>query len=217
MKAGILWEDEHFLIVNKPGGVLVEHLEEQLSNGTAERSSLLVHRLDRDVSGALLLAKTIVARELGFELFAEKTRRSVDGQRSFDGIAKQYVAVVHGNPRYQYGTLNKSIRDGDTTTTAVSQFRVIQRCPHLNASLLELMPLTGRRHQLRIHTSHELGCPIIGDTQYGGKNKFGGMDLNGNVMLHARSLMFNHPFTRRQVNVVAPLPVMMQSILRLFK
>lgn len=234
----VLYEDEHLLIVNKPRGLLVhpgagrpaptlvDRLKAdypQISQvGEATRPGI-VHRLDKDTTGVLVVAKTIEAHAL------------LSGQFADRAVKKEYWALVWGKPSKTSGelvhTISRSAGDKERFTTrpgrgrgrrAFSSYSLISCFGFV--SLLALFPLTGRTHQLRVQTA-SIGHPIVGDRLYGPKRVAPSKDwplefceatsgLEGQL-LHARKLRFLHPFSLKTLEVEAPLPFDFSLILGL--
>jgi 23S rRNA pseudouridine1911/1915/1917 synthase len=161
----------------------------------------VVHRLDRDTSGAL-----------AFALDAE-TRAALRSLFSLHRIERRYAALVVGTPRGEHGEVDLALRDqyeggrrgiaraGEGSRPALTRWRVVERLP--GAALLEVELETGRQHQIRVHLAH-IGLPVLGDAVYG-------RDVRGPVpasrqMLHARVLGFTDPGTGRHVRAESPLP-----------
>ena len=217
----LLHIDEHILVINKPPGLAVQggtgqtrHIDGMASqlglpDGEAPK---LVHRLDKDTSGVLLMARTRRTAAALARLFRDRSLRKV------------YLAAVCGSPPDEGGTILSSTQsagiahlpmggDGGPQLGAggaLTRYRVLDRLGQRFA-LVALNPVTGRSHQLRIHMA-ELGTPIVGDRKYGGGASAdrGGI-FRARLHLHARSLELRHPFTGRDMGFVAPLPPHMEE------
>jgi 23S rRNA pseudouridine1911/1915/1917 synthase len=220
----ILHEDDHLLVVNKPAGLVVHPapgnwsgtlvnalLHHFLASGCAlpaiggkERPGL-VHRLDKETSGVMVIAKT------------DEAHRGLAAQFKQHAITRVYEALVWGVPKKSRGTIELAIgrdtkeRKKFSARTArpkasVTAFQVDRRYGRGAAHVL-LFPKTGRTHQLRVHLS-SVGHPILGDQTYGGRRV---LDLNGllflRVMLHARVLGFHHPTTGLYQEFEVPAPM----------
>ncbi len=210
----IIYEDNHLLIVNKPAGMLVQgdvtgdtplvdHAKKYLRekfNKPGKVFAGVVHRLDRPVSGVVVIARTSKALERMNKLFRDRK------------VQKTYWAVVKKKPRYPKGKLihwllkdpakNKvSCFDEETegAQRAELSYRVLGK---LNDHyLLEVQPVTGRPHQIRVQLS-TIGCPIRGDVKYG----FSKPNEDGSINLHSRKIYFVHPVQKEPVTYTAPLP-----------
>lgn len=221
-----LYEDDDLLILNKPSGVAVQggtktphHIDrllERMGDGPETRPRL-VHRLDRDTSGVLVIAKRrAVAAKLGR---AFQTR----------SVRKIYWALVHGLPKPPQGKVDAALvkaagpegdrvrkaRPGeqDVAQSAVTYYAMVDRAGQ-TVSFLSLKPVTGRQHQLRAHMAI-LGHPILGDEKYpSGKELPDGIERK--LHLHARRISFPHPSGEGVVDVTAPLPEHMQKAFALF-
>jgi 23S rRNA pseudouridine955/2504/2580 synthase len=220
LQAAVLYRDDDVLAINKPAGLAVQggtgldrHLDAMLDTlqfDALERPRL-VHRLDRDTSGVLLLARNAHAA-------AELTRAF----RRRD-CRKTYWAVVTGVPRHTRGRIDLALaklpgRAGERVAPdeagqrAITEFRVLDRAGS-QAAWLELSPLTGRTHQLRAHCA-AMGTPILGDGKYGGADAFlPGDQLARRLHLHARQIEVLRS-DGRVLRVVAPLPPHMVAAFR---
>ncbi len=198
----IVFEDEHLMVVDKPAGLvthpapahhgptLAEALRGRAAGGSDPLRAGIVHRLDRDTSGLLLVAKDEAAYEaLQQQIKAREVRR-------------QYLALVSGQPDAESGTIDAPIgRDrtrrtlvstrSDRPRTAVTHFEVLERLPR--TALLAVRLETGRTHQIRAHLA-AIEHPVCGDPQYGGRACGRRLGLE-RQFLHARELMFSHPVT----------------------
>jgi 23S rRNA pseudouridine1911/1915/1917 synthase len=206
----IVWEDEHLLVVDKPAsivvhpagghatGTLVHGLLELGAEGGEEDRPGILHRLDRDTSGLLVVARSPSAHE---RLQGLIRRRELE---------RRYLALVRGMPRSRTGRIDAPIgrnrRDRtrhslDTATPreAVTWFELREALPE--HALLEVRLETGRTHQIRVHLE-AVGLPVAGDPVYGIRGDLG----LERQFLHAHRLRFRHPFTGGQVEVSSPLP-----------
>jgi 23S rRNA pseudouridine955/2504/2580 synthase len=211
-----LYEDDDLLVVNKPPGIAVQggtktthHIDrllEGLGDGPETRPRL-VHRLDRDTSGVLVIAKRrSVAAKLGR---AFQTR----------SVRKIYWALLHGVPRPPQGKVEAALvkasgpegdrvrkaRAGeqDIAQSAVTHYAVVDRAGQ-QVAFVSLKPVTGRQHQLRAHMAI-LGHPILGDKKYHGDKDLP-EGIPNKLHLHARRISFPHPSGEGMVDVTAPLP-----------
>jgi 23S rRNA pseudouridine1911/1915/1917 synthase len=206
----VLYEDEWLLVVDKPAGMTV-HPSAGHSSGTLVHALLghglaggeafrpgIVHRLDKDTSGLLVVAK---AAEVHRRLVTMMKRREID---------RRYVALVHGSFASDSGTIEAPLgRDpvrkkamtvgGSGAREARTHFAVLERLGDM--TLVEIRLETGRTHQIRVHFL-AIGHPVVGDRTYGRRDVLG----LGRQFLHSRSLTFTHPMTGRRVAVEAPLP-----------
>jgi len=229
LRDAVIWHDDHLLVLNKPPGLAVQGGSKQRRHLGAMLGALrfgraddprLVHRLDRDTSGLLVMARTGAAATALARLFRS---RAVD---------KVYVAVVAGRPEPAAGTIHyglvkaggagaekmKTIHPGEVAATegakgAVTDYRVIEQLGGRIAAVA-LRPVTGRTHQLRAHMA-ALGAPIAGDGKYGGRSQDNlgdgwgaglGGGLSRKLHLHAAQLSFRHPMTGKNLQFFAPLP-----------
>ncbi len=222
IERAILFEDDVVLVLNKPFGLAVQggsgtkkHIDGILA-GMADRFGdrpRLVHRLDRDTTGVLLVAKTRdAAAKLG-KIFQTRS------------AAKTYWALVKGVPRPPQGKIEAALvkaagPDGDRVRRALpgeqdvamhatTHYSVIDRVAH-KASWVSLKPVTGRQHQLRAHM-HHIGHPIVGDNKYEGDQVLVDSGIEAKLHLHARRLIIPHPAGGKKIDVTAPLPPHMRA------
>ncbi len=215
----ILFADEFLIAVDKPAGLAVQggtgqnrHIDRMAPElGLGEEETLrLVHRLDKDTSGVLVMARTRRASAALAELF--RLRR----------VHKLYWAVVCGAPAEDSGDIRSEMERRQDASAgkqvrnhpALTRFTVVDRVGNQFA-LVALNPVTGRSHQLRIHMA-ELGTPIVGDRKYGSNTaaKRSGLFQN-RLHLHARAICMEHPFTGKRLEIAAPPPPHMADAFRL--
>jgi 23S rRNA pseudouridine955/2504/2580 synthase len=219
----ILFEDDHVLVLNKPFGLAVQggtgtrrHIDGMLA-GMADRFGgerpRLVHRLDRDTTGVLLVAKH---RDAAAKLGRVFQTRSA---------AKTYWALVRGVPKPHQGKVEAPLvkaagPDGDRVRKALpgeqeqamhatTHYSVVDRLAN-KAAWVSLKPVTGRQHQLRAHMAL-IGHPIVGDNKYGGDEHLPAEQIENKLHLHARRLVLPHPYTGGKLDVTAPLPEHMRN------
>ncbi|MDN4164732.1 RNA pseudouridine synthase [Cytophagales bacterium LB-30] len=210
----VLYEDNHLLLVNKKAGILVqgdktgdvplvEYAKEYVKQAYQKPGAVfmgLVHRIDRPVSGLVVLAKTSKALERMNKIF--QTRE----------VRKTYWAVVEGVPAEAEGTLIQWLKKDEqkNKTTVFSReiegalrselsYRLLRIME--GKSLLEVQPLTGRPHQIRAQLA-SLKCPIVGDLKYGASKAM----PDASIMLHARAIRFVHPVKKEEIYQEAPVP-----------
>ena len=220
----ILYEDKDIIIVNKPKGMVVHPAngnpdgtlvnaimsicKDSLSGIGGEIRPGIVHRLDKDTSGAIIIAKN------------DKAHINLSEQIKNHEVEKTYIALVRGIVKENEATINmpigRSTKDrkkmavNKNGKSAITHFKVIERFAKENCTLLEIKIETGRTHQIRVHLS-EIGYPIIGDEVYSsGKNMW---NIKGQC-LHAKSLKFKHPITNKEMYIEAPLPEYFSSLIR---
>jgi 23S rRNA pseudouridine955/2504/2580 synthase len=213
LQKSVLYKDEHVLVIDKPAGLAVQggtglstSVDDLLDalRFDAEERPRLVHRLDRDTSGVLALARNAKAAQRLTETFRHKDARKI------------YWAVVVGVPEVRGGRIDAPLQKAggkgaervhvdEEGKRAVTEFAVIEKAGK-KAAWLALMPVTGRTHQLRAHCV-ALGTPILGDGKYAGAAAFLSKDnLPRQLHLHARRLRLPHPSGKGWIDVTAPLP-----------
>ncbi len=205
----IVFQDEFFAVVNKPSGVICT--DEIFQKHLTGKKWVLVHRLDKDTSGLVLLAKTSEAEARGKKLFKERD------------VSKLYLALVDGSISQNRGKIEsflgkKGGYEGQTLYGSISEQQGKKAITHWTlvgsrkeASLLLCDLKTGRTHQIRVHLS-EWGHPILGDHQYGRKAFFCSY-MPKRHLLHAWKLQFLHPFTTQKIEVIASIPEDFQKTL----
>ncbi len=233
----VLYEDDHIIAAQKPAGMLSistrtentntfyravsDHIKE---NSEGRGKIFIVHRLDREVSGVMLFAKS------------QEVKRAL--QDSWEKAEKVYSAVVHGRPPRNEGTITGWLcetgenlvrscpappaaqknasrgHDRPAAKKAVTHYRLVAENREQNLSLLEVRLETGRKHQIRVHL-RDIGCPVVGDKKYGvlPPKAARGLNKKGQMGLHAARLSFNHPVTGRRMVIESPAP---KSFLVLF-
>ena len=234
----IIHEDDALVVINKPPGLIVHpgrgrytgtltgalqfHFD-QLSDIAGRHRPGIVHRLDRDTSGAIVVAKDNQVHSKLSQQFEKRT------------VKKQYVALIRGEPDFDSDTISTFMRvhrrirekmqvcpEGDNARHAETRYEIAER---LNGyALINLFPRTGRTHQLRVHMLH-IGHPILADKLYAGRNEFRLSDLDRSLVddldavllerqaLHAHRLCFTHPVSNEWMEFEAPLPQDIQTTL----
>ena len=221
----VLYEDNDIIVVNKPKGMVVHPAngnpdgtlvnaimaicKDSLSGIGGEIRPGIVHRLDKNTSGAIIIAKN------------DKAHIALSNQLKNHEIKKTYIALVRGIVKENNATINmpiarskndrKKMAVDKNGKEAITHFKVLKRFD--KCTLLEVNIETGRTHQIRVHLSH-IGYPIIGDDVYSnGKNRW---NVKGQC-LHAKSLDFKHPITGKLIHIEAPLPKYFTDILKELK
>lgn len=233
----VLYEDEHLIAVNKPPGMVVHparghwsgtlasalsfHFQE-LSKVGGETRPGIVHRLDRDTSGVMVVAKT---DPMHYALAAQFEQRTTE---------KEYLAITAGVPdrdrdfiqqpigMHPHQREKMAIRSGHSTSRdAITFYEVLERFPGF--AVVKVLPKTGRTHQIRVHLAH-IGCPVLCDKLYGGRAQItrgelvGGKTASSEVVLdrqalHARRIKLAHPATGAPIEFIAPVPADMQRVI----
>ena len=233
----ILYEDDDLVVINKPprmvvhpsrghwSGTLVSalawHFEGKLSTVRGPMRPGIVHRLDRDTSGAILVAKNDIIHGKLAALFEEKR------------IRKEYFAIAWGKPNLDRDMIDQPVghhprhrekmtiaKNDPEAKAALTFYEVIERFRGITT--FRALPKTGRTHQIRLHLTH-LGCPILCDALYGRQSHITRAELEGKPpagepiltrqALHAHRLMFEHPGTGKTLEIVAPIPDDLQQTL----
>jgi 23S rRNA pseudouridine1911/1915/1917 synthase len=202
-------------------GALAHHFGDTLSALGGPTRPGIVHRLDRDTSGVILIAKNDLAHSRLSLQFQERT------------VRKEYFALVAGQPSLDRDVIDEPLgvhpqhrqkmairRDDPQRQAAETFYEVVER--FLGFAAVRIEPKTGRTHQIRVHLGH-IGCPVLCDRQYGGRARITRGEIRGDPddaavllqrhALHARRLRFTHPETGNPVEVEAPLPADMEAVL----
>jgi 23S rRNA pseudouridine1911/1915/1917 synthase len=222
----IYYEDDDVIVVNKPSGMVVHpapgnytgtlvnalmhHCNDNLSKVNGEIRPGIVHRIDADTSGLLLVAKN------------DKAHNSLAEQISGKKVLRKYIALVQGIIEEDTATIDAPIgRDknnrkkmcvtADNSKDAITNIRVLER--YKNATLIECILETGRTHQIRVHLAY-INHPVVNDPVYG-YNKLD--DKEFGQMLHAKTIGFVHPTTHKYLEFTSPLPDKFQEILEQYK
>ena len=214
IKSLVIYDDGDVIALNKPAGLSVQggtkirfHVDGMLDGLTDKKGvrPRLVHRLDKDTSGVLLLARSAkVARELG-NMFKGRD------------IKKIYWALVAPTPEKHEGTIRAAlIKSGGANKErmtvdekegkkAVTEYAVIEHAMQ-QAAFVAFWPRTGRTHQIRVH-AELMGCPILGDEKYGAQHEaISGVDTASRLHLHAQRIICPHPVRKGKLDIQAPLP-----------
>ena len=242
MNIQIFYEDDYLMVINKPAGVVVnrvktekgETVQDWIDNGTkvnrltgqqAEsflQRSGIVHRLDKETSGCLIIAKTP-------EAFTEL-------QRQFRAreVKKEYLALVHGMVEPKEGTIKvpiaRSHHDRDKFAVVVggriseTGYEVLRTFKGLallqqqgqalsELSLLRVFPKTGRTHQIRVHLKY-FGHPLVSDEKYGGSIALEDRKWCPRIFLHAAKIIFTHPVSKKSLSVNAPTPTDLEKVIK---
>jgi 23S rRNA pseudouridine1911/1915/1917 synthase len=206
----IAWEDEHLIVIDKPAGVVVhparghrqgtlaQALAGRVAGGEDPERAGIVHRLDRDTSGLLVVARS------------EPVHSALKALLASRALVREYLALVEGRPAARRGTIDaplgrdRRVRTRVSTDTeepreAVTHFEVERALPH--DTLLRVRLETGRTHQIRAHLL-AIGHPVAGDPEYGAPGRHG----LRRQFLHAARLAFTHPVTGAEIDLSSPLP-----------
>jgi 23S rRNA pseudouridine1911/1915/1917 synthase len=202
----VLYEDQHIIVIDKPAGIATSSIDgssnvqfiiseflKHASKGTVR--TYVVHRLDKEVSGVLILAKS----EADMDALKEK----------WDETEKHYLALVEGIPENEEGTIKswliednamrmRSVAERPDAKLAITHYKTIRLVN--NYTLLDIRTETGRKNQIRVHLS-DMGWPIVGDRKYGASSEY-----TRRVRLHACSISFPHPVTGKAIFIESPMP-----------
>ena len=202
----VLYEDQYLIVIDKPAGIATSSIDgstnvqsvvsdflKSMSKGTVR--SYVVHRLDKEVSGVLVMAKS----ETAMDTIKDK----------WEEAEKHYFAFVEGVPEKPEGTIKswliednamkmRSVSEKPRAKYAITHYKTIRSLD--NYTLLDVHTETGRKNQIRVHLS-DIGCPIVGDRKYGAST-----DFVRRVRLHACSISFPHPVTGKMITVESPMP-----------
>ena len=223
----ILYEDEHLIIINKPAGMVVHpapghytgtlvhallyHCDTLAGIGGVERPGI-VHRLDKDTTGAIVVAKS------------DRAHQDLQAQIKVKTARREYWGIVYGAFSAESGKIDLPISrhpsdrqkmavvPPEKGREAVTHWQVLERIG--NYSLMQFLLETGRTHQIRVHCAH-LGHPLLGDNTYG-SNRSLKVNLSGQA-LHARQLSLIHPVTRESIEAIAPIPAEFTKLLQVLR
>lgn len=231
LRRQIIHDDRDIVVFDKPAGLAVQggtgvkkSLDKMAAALFPHETILLVHRLDRETSGVIVLAKNQAAAQKLAEEFKSKSAK------------KEYLALLAGSPRQKSGVIDDFVAKGHVMDAeeaaafgeetgakpqrAVTKYKVLGELPGVLSWVL-FVPLTGRTHQLRLHSAFALRAPIVGDRLYGRPDASGSDDKlkamieSDNLFLLARRLTFRHPGTGKNMTVQAELPGFMKSVVKL--
>ena len=212
IKLDILYEDELYIIINKPSNMPVhpsmEHYTDSLSNGVKTYFDSIhlhkkirpVNRLDKDTSGIVVFAKNEYAQE------------------NFKPICKEYIAIINGifsgngiidlPIGRKKGSIIERCIDYENGDSAITEYEVIKNISEYNLSIVKCTLMTGRTHQIRVHLANKLS-PILGDTLYGSTS-----NLINRQALHSYHLRLIHPINKKVIDIYAPIPEDISNIIK---
>lgn len=212
IKLDILYEDELYIIINKPSNMPIhpsmEHYTDSLSNGVKTYFDSIhlhkkirpVNRLDKDTSGIVVFAKNEYAQE------------------NFKPICKEYIAIINGifsgngiidlPIGRKNGSIIERCIDYENGDSAITEYEVIKNISEYNLSIVKCTLMTGRTHQIRVHLANKLS-PILGDTLYGSTS-----NLINRQALHSYHLRLIHPINKKVIDIYAPIPEDISNIIK---
>lgn len=212
IKLDILYEDELYIIINKPSNIPIhpsmEHYTDNLSNGVKTYFDSIhlhkkirpVNRLDKDTSGIVVFAKNEYAQE------------------NFKPICKEYIAIINGifsgngiidlPIGRKNGSIIERCIDYENGDSAITEYEVIKNISEYNLSIVKCTLMTGRTHQIRVHLANKLS-PILGDTLYGSTS-----NLINRQALHSYHLRLIHPINKKVIDIYAPIPEDISNIIK---
>ena len=226
-KLNILYEDEYLLVINKEAGFPIHpsssHFEDTVSNfvksyfieNNIKRKIRPVNRLDRNTSGITIFAKSdyiqdILIKEMNLKTFKKNYIAITEGipdksERLIDApIARKYGSIIEREICFN---LNENLPIDYKPQSAQTMYKVLKTDKKNNLSLISYTLLTGRTHQIRLHSKY-INCPLLGDELYNKESNF----INRQA-LHSESITFVHPITKETLNIIAPLPEDMKTII----
>jgi len=221
----VLFEDRHMVVINKPSGINSHYSDfnligvQEVAKNMRGYTTNLAHRLDRDTTGVLVLAKTELALERLREQFANKGKSQtkkvyialLDGEFIPDNIVRATVPIAHTETDRMRIVRSEELQKDPTTRNTLSFFRPVMALTSpegIHRTLTEVQIVTGRTHQIRVVAADFLGHPVTGDRLYNPNRSEAQRQ-----MLHAYELILQHPITRRMMSVQAPLPDDFKQIL----
>jgi 23S rRNA pseudouridine955/2504/2580 synthase len=228
LRKRIIHDDADIVVFDKPAGLATQggtgikkSLDKMVAAMFPHDSILLVHRLDRETSGVIVVAKNQRAAKTLADEFRDKT------------AGKEYLAMLVGSVKQKRGTIDNFMTKGNVFNKeeaevfraesglrpvhAITRYKVIDELPGV-LTLVSFYPETGRTHQLRVHAAVSLGAPILGDALYGQQERETGITTmieSDKLFLLARRLTFRHPATGKEITVTAQIPKFMESAIKL--
>ena len=212
IKLDILYEDELYIIINKPSNMPIhpsmEHYTDSLSNGVKTYFDSIhlhkkirpVNRLDKDTSGIVVFAKNEYAQE-NFKPICKEYIAIINGIFSGNGII--YLPIGRKN-----GSIIERCIDYENGDSAITEYEVIKNISEYNLSIVKCALMTGRTHQIRVHLANKLS-PILGDTLYGSTS-----NLINRQALHSYHLRLIHPINKKVIDIYAPIPEDISNIIK---